>query len=254
MRAPSPPCCLDAMPRPLALTLLLGLLPACSSPSAPGGPSKATRTAPPQAPRVVVKETLLLDRLTQGFPQEVPKQSPYLVATLHTSLGPISCQLFAQRAPRTVSNFVGLATGNLPWRDPESEEMQQGRPFYDGLTFHRVLPNFLIQTGSPTGELDGGPGYRVEDEIDPELGHERPGTLSMANAGPNTAGSQFFILDAPAPHLDGKHSVFGWCEPQGTIHSIAMAPADPGNRPIDPVVLEKITWRWATRPLEPVSP
>jgi cyclophilin family peptidyl-prolyl cis-trans isomerase len=114
-------------------------------------------------------------------------------ATLHTEKGDITLQLFADKAPRTVNNFIFLA--------------RQG--FYDGVIFHRVIADFMAQSGDPTGRGSGGPGYRFEDEFHPDLRHDRPGILSMANAGPNTNGSQFFITHVPTPWLDGKHSVFG---------------------------------------------
>ena len=116
-----------------------------------------------------------------------------IVTTIHTSKGDIEIEMFADQTPLTVANFVNLAE----------------RGYYDGVTFHRVIANFMIQGGDPTGTGRGGPGYRFEDEFHPELKHDRAGILSMANAGPNTNGSQFFITHGPTPHLDGKHSVFG---------------------------------------------
>ena len=127
------------------------------------------------------------------------------VATIETSKGVIRLELHEDRAPKTVANFEKLA----------------GEGFYDGLTFHRVIPNFMIQTGCPQGTGTGGPGYQFEDEFDDSLRHDRTGILSMANAGPNTNGSQFFITHGPTPHLDGKHSVFGVVtEGQDVVDSI----------------------------------
>lgn len=127
-----------------------------------------------------------------------------LYATLHTQKGTITLQLTYEQTPGTVGNFVALAEGNL-----ENEVHPQGKPYYDGLTFHRVIPDFMIQGGCPQGTGVGGPGYQFDDEIHPELRHDRPGVLSMANAGPGTNGSQFFITHVPTPWLDGKHTVFG---------------------------------------------
>jgi len=125
-------------------------------------------------------------------------------AVIYTSKGTIIAQLFAKRVPKTVANFVALATGTKAWKDPTSGQMQHNRPFYDGRIFHRVIPSFMIQTGCPLGNGTGGPGYRFEDEFHPDLKHDKPGILSMANSGPNTNGSQFFITHKATPWLDGS--------------------------------------------------
>jgi peptidyl-prolyl cis-trans isomerase A (cyclophilin A) len=131
-----------------------------------------------------------------------------LFVRFNTSMGPIVAQLLEEEAPRTVANFVGLATGSSEWSDPKTGETVT-RPFYDGLVFHRVIPQFMIQFGCPLGRGTGGPGYRFADEFAPGLKHDRPGLLSMANAGPGTNGSQFFITEVATPWLDGKHAIFG---------------------------------------------
>ena len=163
-----------------------------------------------------------------------------LFATLHTNHGDIKIKLFEDRAPSTVANFVGLATGKRTWTDPDSFE-PSNEPYYDGLIFHRVIPGFMIQGGDPTGTGRGGPGYRFADEFHPELRHTGPGILSMANAGPNTNGSQFFITDAATPHLDNKHAVFGQVvDGLDVVSKIANVPADrAGNRPKEDVVIQK---------------
>lgn len=143
------------------------------------------------------------------FPEINVPGSGNLYARFVTAQGTIVVQLEEQRAPTTVKNFVGLATGTHPWKDPKSGEPTQ-RPFYDGLVFHRVIPGFMIQGGCPLGQGTGNPGYRFEDEFHPQLRHDRPGVLSMANSGPATNGSQFFITEGPTPHLDNRHSVFGY--------------------------------------------
>ncbi|MBO6575062.1 MAG: peptidylprolyl isomerase [Rhodothermales bacterium] len=131
-----------------------------------------------------------------------------LFVRFNTSAGTITARLFEQEAPRTVANFVGLATGTAEWREPQTGDTVQ-RPFYDGLVFHRVIPEFMIQFGCPLGTGTGGPGYRFKDEFAAGLRHDKPGMLSMANAGPHTNGSQFFITEVPTPWLDGKHAIFG---------------------------------------------
>jgi peptidyl-prolyl cis-trans isomerase A (cyclophilin A) len=164
-----------------------------------------------------------------------------LHARLETSLGTLVVRLFDDRVPNTVGNFVGLATGEKPYTDPRSGKPGAG-PYYDGTIFHRVIPRFMIQAGDPTGTGTGGPGYRFADEFHPELRHDRPGILSMANAGPGTNGSQFFITEVPTPHLDRRHSVFGEViEGLELIATITGQPRNQRDRPFDDIVLQKVT-------------
>lgn len=130
-----------------------------------------------------------------------------LYAKFDTTKGEILVRLFFDKTPRTVGNFVGLAEGTHTWQDSSGKESK--KPFYNGLIFHRVIPDFMVQGGCPLGQGNGGPGYQFEDEFDSDLRHDKPGILSMANAGPGTNGSQFFITHVETPWLDGKHSVFG---------------------------------------------
>jgi peptidyl-prolyl cis-trans isomerase A (cyclophilin A) len=164
-----------------------------------------------------------------------------LYATLKTSMGDIVVLLFEDKAPKTVANFVGLATGTREWTDLKSRERVK-RPLYSGTIFHRVIPGFMIQGGDPLGNGTGGPGYRFEDEFHPDLRHSKPGVLSMANAGPNTNGSQFFITQKATPWLDGRHSVFGEVvKGQEVVDAIAAAPRDSRDRPLKAVVLQEVT-------------
>ena len=160
---------------------------------------------------------------------------PTTYATLETTKGAIRVRLFPDTAPKTVENFIGLATGSKPWRDPRSGA-EQRRPLYDGTLFHRVIPDFMIQGGDPLGTGTGGPGYQFEDEVDAPRRFDRPGYLAMANAGPNTNGSQFFITQVPTPWLDGKHTIFGRVvEGADVVQAIAST-----DRPVNDVVIESV--------------
>ena len=183
--------------------------------------------------------TLLL-AVSNGFAAESVDKKGALYATLKTSMGDIVIHLFDDKAPKTVANFVGLATGTKEWIDPKSQQKVK-RPLYNGTIFHRVIPGFMIQGGDPLGNGTGGPGYRFEDEFHPDLRHTKGGILSMANAGPNTNGSQFFITLAPTLHLDNRHSVFGEVVKGGEV-VIAMGnvPRNSSDRPIKDVVLKEV--------------
>ena len=163
-------------------------------------------------------------------------------ATLHTNHGDVDVELDAERAPRTVENFVGLATGEQPWTDPETGDEIDGEPLYEDVLFHRVIEGFMIQGGDPTGTGAGGPGYQFDDEFHPELRHDDAGVLSMANSGPNTNGSQFFLTLAPQPHLDDQHSVFGHVvDGMDVVEAIGGVETDGNDRPVEDVVLESVT-------------
>jgi peptidyl-prolyl cis-trans isomerase A (cyclophilin A) len=167
-----------------------------------------------------------------------------LVVEIGTEMGTLLCDLHADRAPRTVANFVGLARGLRPWWDARAGEWVR-RPYYRGLAFHRVIPGFLVQTGDYLGDGTGGVGYTIPDEIDDTLAHDRAGQLCMANhEGPNTSGAQFFITDGPAPQLDseGGYTIFGQCRPLHIVSQIARVPQDPeaNNRPLTPIHITRL--------------
>jgi peptidyl-prolyl cis-trans isomerase A (cyclophilin A) len=167
-------------------------------------------------------------------------RKPGTYAVLETSQGDIVCRLFEKEAPNTVANFIGLAEGTKEFSDPRSGQKTK-KPFFDGLTFHRVIPNFMIQGGCPLGTGTGGPGYRFADEFHPSLRHDKGGKLSMANSGPNTNGSQFFVTVAATPWLDNKHSIFGEIiEGEDIAVKISELPRDSSDRPRTPVVLKSV--------------
>ena len=206
----------------------------------------ASVRAPAPAPEPpVVRAPLAADldtyraRLAPGVSADA---TPY--ATLATSLGTLHCRLEPGTAPLAVANFIGLATGLKPWRDPRTGAVVAKR-FYDGLTFHRVIPRFVIQGGDPTGTGAGGPGYTFPDEIAPD----RPfaaGDLAMANAGPNTNGSQFFITEGAPGWLDGHYTIFGHCAELDLVQRIARVPRSEQDRPVQPVTIEHVAIDWVT--------
>ena len=162
-------------------------------------------------------------------------------AHFETTLGNFTAELFDTKAPKTVANFVGLADGSKEWTHPKTRERSK-KPFYDGIVFHRVIDGFMLQGGDPLGQGNGGPGYQFEDEFHPDLRHDAAGVLSMANAGPNTNGSQFFVTLAPTPHLDRKHSVFGKVvKGLDVVANIGHVRTDKNDRPTTPVVINKLT-------------
>ena len=164
-----------------------------------------------------------------------------LTATLQTSEGTIVVRLFPDHAPKTVSNFVELAEGTRQWTDPKTRQTSSGK-LYDGTIFHRVIPDFMIQGGDPLGTGTGGPGYKFGDEFHPELLFDRPYLLAMANAGPGTNGSQFFITTVPSPWLNRKHTIFGEViEGADVVDRISHVKTQAGDRPMTDVVLESVT-------------
>lgn len=173
--------------------------------------------------------------------KKVEKKGKEMFAIFDTNKGKFKIKLFNEQAPKTVDNFVGLAEGTKEFKDPKTGQPTK-KKFYDGLIFHRVIPNFMIQGGDPLGNGTGGPGYQFGDEIVATLKHDKPGILSMANAGPGTNGSQFFITVAKTNWLDGKHTVFGEVvEGMDVVNNIAMVKTGAQDRPVEPVTIKTVT-------------
>jgi peptidyl-prolyl cis-trans isomerase A (cyclophilin A) len=171
----------------------------------------------------------------------MPKVETGVFARFQTSQGAFVVRLFPEDAPKTVANFIGLAKGTKEWTDPATGQKVK-RPLYDGLTFHRVIPDFMIQGGDPRGDGTGGPGYAFEDEFNSPRKFDKTGVLAMANAGPNTNGSQFFVTVAKTPWLNGHHTIFGEVvEGYEIVEKIASVRRDGNDRPLEPVVITKVT-------------
>lgn len=176
-------------------------------------------------------------------------------AVMDTSMGQITCQFFQAQAPKAVANFIGLANGTKDWTDPTTKKVQRHKPYFDGTTFHRVIPEFMIQGGDPTGTGMGDPGYQFEDEFDPNLNFDVPGRLAMANSGPNTNGSQFFVTEKAYDSLNQHYTIFGQCDEASVlvVQTIARVERDSNDKPLTPVILKKVTIVPEGQPL-PSSP
>ncbi len=177
---------------------------------------------------------------------------PFVV--MDTSMGRITCQFYQKQAPNAVANFIGLAEGTKDWIDPTTKKVQHHKRYYDGTTFHRVIPNFMIQGGDPTGTGMGDPGYSFNDEFDPNLNFDWPGRLAMANSGPNTNGSQFFITEQAYPSLNQHYTLFGQCDDASVavVKTITRVERDSNDKPITPVVLNKVTIVREGQPMPPL--
>ena len=186
-----------------------------------------------------LSETLESQRRRETLARLGLEDGQSLKARLDTSMGSIHCTLWPDQAPLTVLNFVELAEGQRSWTDPRTG-VETDRPLYDGTVFHRVIPRFMIQGGDPLANGMGGPGYQFEDEIVPGLEFDRPGLMAMANAGPNTNGSQFFVTEAAQPSLNGKHTIFGVCDEVDTVKAIARVERDDRDKPVKAVRLDRV--------------
>ncbi|MGA1981517.1 MAG: peptidylprolyl isomerase [Acidobacteriaceae bacterium] len=215
---------------PLALCAALATIPALaqSAPPAdlPDAPTASVRTEPvPTGPTVVID----------------------------TSMGRLTCKTFEKQAPNAVANFIGLAEGTKDWTATSDGPKQHGKRFYDGLTFHRVIPGFMVQAGDPVGDGTGDPGYFINDEIDPALTFSVPGRLAYANSGPNTNGSQFFITEAAVDELSGHYTIFGQCDAHSVllVASIARVQRNARDKPLTPVVINHVTIVRDGQPMPP---
>ena len=202
---------------------------------------------PQAAPSVAPPATTPADDLPDG-PGAASQVRPPVTPTgptalIDTSMGRLACKLYDKQAPITVANFISLAQGTKDWVDPKTLKKVHAQPFYNGTTFHRVIPNFMIQGGDRAGDGTGDPGYFFQDEFDPNLRFDVPGRLAMANSGPATNGSQFFVTEAPAEELDGKHTIFGQCDAHSVtlVGAIARVERNANDKPETPVVINRIT-------------
>ena len=197
----------------------------------------AQQSAPPAPPPAQD----LPDAPTANVPVTIPPNGPTVV--MDTSVGRITCQFFQKQAPMAVANFIALAQGSKDWTDPNTKKVQHHKPLYNGTTFHRIIPEFMIQGGDPVGTGMGDPGYAFDDEIDPNLNFDRPGRLAMANSGPNTNGSQFFITEQAYDTLNGHYTLFGQCDDASVevVKAIARVPRDSDDKPNTPIILQKVT-------------
>jgi peptidyl-prolyl cis-trans isomerase A (cyclophilin A) len=204
-----------------------------------GKPEPVAKEPPAPSAEVAPPVAGDLDTYVKGLPG-----SGKLLATIETSMGTFHCELFADKAPVAVANFVGLATGKKPWKNPKTGDTATNTPYFDGLTFHRVIPGFMIQGGDPLGVGLGGPGYYFDNETDPSLKMDA-GTLAMANAGTRgghgTNGSQFFITEVPRHELEGGYTIFGRCKEPDLVKKIAAVPRDDNDKPTSAVTIQHVT-------------
>lgn len=231
-----------------AFLLSCSLVAQQSTPDTPQQSTPASPSAPAAAPQALPDSP---DSQTHVSPQPTGP-----TALFDTTMGEITCRLFQKEAPEAVANFIGLAQGTKVWTDPKTKQKMQGKPLYDGTTFHRVIPGFMIQGGDPLGTGEGDPGYMFKDEFDPNLNFDMAGRLAMANSGPDTNGSQFFITEAPAEHLDQHYTIFGQCDDASIpiVQAIARVNRDSNDKPLEPVILKKVTIVPAGQPVPAPAP
>jgi peptidyl-prolyl cis-trans isomerase A (cyclophilin A) len=212
-----------------------------------------TQTAPPPQTPPPASSQALPDAPSTTSQAKAPVTPTGPTAVIDTTMGRLTCKFYDTQAPITVANFIGLAEGTKDWTDPATLKRVHGQPFYNGTTFHRVIPGFMIQGGDKAGNGTGDPGYLFQDEIDPSLTFDEPGRLAMANSGPSTNGSQFFITEVPVEQLNGKHTIFGQCDSHTVllVASIARVARNSDDKPATPVVINKITIVREGQPMPP---
>lgn len=218
---------------------------------APGAATPAPQSKPATPPAEDFPDTP--STTAQILPPPVPNGA---TVVFDTTMGRMACQFYQKEAPITVANFIGLAEGTKEATDPKTGQKITGTPFYNGTTFHRVIPHFMVQGGDRAGDGSGDPGYAFQDEFNRGLRFDRAGRLAMANSGPATNGSQFFITEEPQPDLDGKHTIFGQCDDHAVMIVKAMTRVDrnSNDKPITPIVLNKVTIVRAGQPMPPEPP
>jgi peptidyl-prolyl cis-trans isomerase A (cyclophilin A) len=226
----------------LKFSLLIPIIAAASLAAA-----QTQQAAPPAAPAA----DDLPDAPTANVAVTILPNGPMVV--MDTSMGRITCQFYQKQAPATVANFIALAQGTRDWTDPKTKKIVHNKPLYNGTTFHRVIPEFMVQGGDPVGDGTGDPGYTFADEIDPNLNFDRPGRLAMANSGPNTNGSQFFVTEQGSDSLNGHYNLFGQCDDASVevVKAIARVPRNGDDKPLSPVILQKVTIVPEGQPLPP---
>jgi peptidyl-prolyl cis-trans isomerase A (cyclophilin A) len=227
--------------------LFSALTAACAVPAT----AQQTTPPPPAQPSTTKPADDLPDAPQGNAAVMIHPNGPQVV--FDTSMGRITCQFFEKQAPKAVANFIGLAEGTIDWTDPTTKKKQHHKPYYDNTTFHRVIPEFMIQGGDQTGTGMGDPGFSFDDEFDPNLNFDAPGKLAMANSGPNTNGSQFFITEQAYDSLNQHYTLFGQCDDAGVdvVKTIARVQRDSNDKPLSPVVLKKVTIVQAGQPLPP---
>lgn len=203
----------------------------------------------------------LPDAPSASLPQVPPAPTPtgptaVIDFTTGTNNGRLTCKLFSKESPNTVANFIGLVEGSKAWTDPVTQEKVTGRSYYEGTTFHRVIPGFMIQGGDRKGDGSGDAGFFIDNEDTPGLTFDVPGRLAMANAGRNTNGTQFFITEQPVPQLNGNYTIFGQCDDHTVLEvaTIARQPRNGNDKPNTPVIIKKISIVREGQPMPPVPP